>query len=684
MKNMQNFLSLIFIISVGILLGQNSKSVLTGNDLLRLKTCENPAISPNGKWIAYTVSVPREPDDLPGSSYSELYLVSTETGLIKPFITGHINISDPQWRPDGKMISFRAKKGDEKYTQVWGIPVDGGESTRLTSAENTVESFRWHPEENKIAYIAEEPKTKREIRLKEKGYDFIFYEENLKHKNIYLVDLDNTSTKQLTSDLTVWDFEFNYDGTRIAASVSPNNLIDEKYMERRLYLLDLKTGEFNKLTDNQGKIGNYKFNSAGTHLVYAAALERKDHQISQVFVTDLSDETTINLTPEMFKGHITWVGWYDELTVLYRAGEGVWSTYSTISVDGGKRNKILDSKETGVIYESMTRSNDGKNYAFTGSTPTIVKEVFFWNGEGKPRQMTDVNPWLKDRLLGEQKVITYNARDNQPIEGLLIYPVGYSSAQRYPLVVYVHGGPEHHHYFEWCSRYSEPGQVLAGMEYLVFYPNYRSSTGYGLPFALAGFEDPAGVEFDDIADGIDHLIETGLADADKVGLAGGSYGGYAAAWFATFYTEKVKAVSMFVGISDLTSKRGSTDIPYEELYVHSGKKLEEMWDLSLRRSPLYYAHQSKTAVLILGGTDDTRVHPSQSLEMYRRLKMNNHPAVRLVQYPGEKHGNSKQTSRKDLLFRQIGWFEWYLGNGNPINGPMPPLDISDKYGLDME
>jgi dipeptidyl aminopeptidase/acylaminoacyl peptidase len=141
---------------------------------------------------------------------------------------------------------------------------------------------------------------------------------------------------------------------------------------------------------------------------------------------------------------------------------------------------------------------------------------------------------------------------------------------------------------------------------------------------------------------------------------------------------------MFVGISDLISKRGTTDIPYEELYVHSGKKLEEMWQLSLERSPIYWAHQSKTAVLIIGGSADTRVHPSQSLEYYRRLKMNDHPAVRLVQYPGEGHGNRKQPGRIDVLYRQLQWFDWYVKEQKPLDGPMPPLDISDEYGLELE
>lgn len=141
---------------------------------------------------------------------------------------------------------------------------------------------------------------------------------------------------------------------------------------------------------------------------------------------------------------------------------------------------------------------------------------------------------------------------------------------------------------------------------------------------------------------------------------------------------------MFVGISDVISLQGTTDIAYEMQYVHFGRPLEEMWEESLKRSPIYYAHQSKTAVLIVGGADDTRVHPSQSFEYYRRLKMNDHPAVRLVQYPGERHGNSKQTSQTDLLYRLLDWYDWYVKEANAFDGPMPQLDISDYYGLDLD
>jgi dipeptidyl aminopeptidase/acylaminoacyl peptidase len=260
--------------------------------------------------------------------------------------------------------------------------------------------------------------------------------------------------------------------------------------------------------------------------------------------------------------------------------------------------------------------------------------------------------------------------------------LGYDASKKYPLIMYIHGGPESHHDNAWNSNYSTPGQVMAGNGYLVAYLNYRSSTGYGVAYSKQGLGDPAGKEFDDIADAIDYLCDQKGGDENRVGMAGGSYGGYASAWFATYYTEKVKAVCMFVGISNLISKRGTTDIPYEEMYVHSGKPLEEQWQMNLQRSPVYYAHQSKTATLIYGGADDPRVHPTQSMELYRRMKVNKHPAVRLVQYPGEGHGNRKQVGQIDVINRQIQWFDWYVKDAKPLSNEMPPLDISDSYGLD--
>ena len=675
---------LVFIFPAAIL----ARQAYSPADYLKTRSCAEVSISPDGERIAYTVRSIRGAGEKAGSRYSELYLVSVKTGEIRPFITGNVNVHHISWSPKGTAIAFLRKKTEKDTTQVWSIPAFGGEAVQVTDSETDVLAYHWHPDGSKIAYVAVTPETEREKQLKEKGYEFIFYEENLKHRNLYLCGLPGETgpveVKQLTEGITVWDFEFSPEGSTIAAAVSPENLIDHSYMFRKIHLLDLESRELKPLTDNPGKLGNFCFSPDGERIAYTASLERKDHAVSQVYVMDTAGGKPKNLTVPEFRGHVNWVGWKDDKTVIYRAAEGVRNTLSEVAASGGKRKVILHSESAGVIFSTPEYTEDYKHFAFSGSAPDVPGEVYYWRPGKELKRLTDLNPWLAGRALGAQEAVRYQARDGLEIEGILIYPAGYRQGERCPLIVTVHGGPESHYSNGWLTGYFNSAQVLAGKGYAVFLPNYRASTGYGARFALEGYEDPAGKEFDDIADGIEHLIRRGIADKDRVGLGGGSYGGFASAWFASYYTKYVRAVCMFVGISDLISKRGTTDIPYELLYVHFGKKLEDTWEQSLERSPLYWAHQSRTAVLIVGGADDTRVHPSQSLEFYRRLKMNDHPAVRLVQYPGEEHGNRKQPGIIDLLYRNLQWYDWYVKDARSLDGPLPPLDISDNYGLELE
>jgi dipeptidyl aminopeptidase/acylaminoacyl peptidase len=660
---------------------------VTPEDVLATNWCYPAEISPDGTHIAYVVGVSRGPEDEPGGRYAELYVVSTKSGEVRPFITGKVNVGSPRWSPDGSKIAFTTSRGKEAKTQVWMIPVGGGESVQLTHSKTGVSTYRWHPSGDKIAYIATAEKSKRQKKLEDKGYGFVFYEENLRHRNLYMVDVEaeDAEAEQLTKDITVWDLEFNHDGGVVAVSASTKNLIDYRYMFKKIHILDMQTKTLTKLTDNPGKLGNYVFSPDGSELAYTAALDQKDHAVSQVLVVGVAGGDARNLTPADFKGHVNWVGWKDKKTLLYRANEGVWTTLSTVSTSGGKRKVVLDSQDSGAAFGAPSFTKDFRHFAMIGSAPDVPNDVYYWKPGKAPLKVTDLNPWVAERDLAEQEVVRYNARDGLEVEGILIKPLNYQVGTRYPLIVIVHGGPESNYTNGWLTSYSRAGQVMASKGYAVFYPNYRASTGYGVDFAMQGYNDAAGAEFDDIADGIDYLIDGyAIADRERVGLGGGSYGGYAAAWFSSYYTRYVKAVMMFVGISDLISKRSTTDIPYEELYVHSGVKLEDMWQESLERSPIYWAHQSETAVLIIGGTADSRVHPSQSLEYFRRLKMNDHPAVRLVQYPGEGHGNRQQTGQIDVLHRVLQWYDWYVKDANPLDGPMPPLDISDSYGIDLE
>ena len=194
----------------------------------------------------------------------------------------------------------------------------------------------------------------------------------------------------------------------------------------------------------------------------------------------------------------------------------------------------------------------------------------------------------------------------------------------------------------------------------VFYPNYRGSTGRGVEFSKMGQGGYAEGEFNDLVDAIDHLVQSGLVDRDRVGVTGGSYGGYASAWCATALTEHFAASVMGVGISDLISKFGTTDIPIEMYMVHARSWPWDRWQWFLEQSPIYHAEKARTPILIMHGEDDTRVHTSQSMELYRYLKSVGKAPVRLVLYPGEGHGNRKAAARYDYSLRQLRWLEHYL------------------------
>ncbi len=658
-----------------------AQSGLTPQEYLKLKSVSGATTSPDGNFIAYTISVRRPATEKPGYAYNELWVYDVKAKKPRPFITGKVTIRGVAWKPDGSGISFLSRRNGNRYTQIYSIALDGGEAQALTDFDYSVSSYQWQPGSDNLAFLATEPSSKREQILRKKGYDFIFFEENLRHRNLYLYNPAAGRLEQLTNDRTVWSFKFSPNGKVIAFTASEKNLIDQRYAFQQIYTLDLVTKSSIVCVTESRKFGNYAISPDGSKLAYAAALSKNDNAVSQAFVVSLVDGSEKKLTNSAFRGHVNWLSWKDNKTLFIYAQEGAEATLSTQAVNGAAAKIILHSLDAKAVFNPPSISGNKKTFAFTADSPNYPRELFLWQKGKKLQRLTVTNPQLKDFSLGKQEVISYKARDGWEIEGVLIYPVGFEKGRRYPLVLLIHGGPESRIANGWLTNYSRPGQILAGKGYAVFYPNYRASTGYGVKFAAAGFHDAAGKEFDDIADGIDYLVAQGIADKERVGLGGGSYGGFASAWFATYYTRYVKAVCMFVGISDLISKRGTTDIPYEELLVHSGDKLENMWQQSLKRSPIYYAHQSKTATLIYGGTADTRVHPSQSLEFYRRLKMNDHPAARLVQYPGERHGNRRQTGQIDVLYRILDWYDWYVKDLHPLDGPMPPLDISEKYGI---
>ena len=260
---------------------------------------------------------------------------------------------------------------------------------------------------------------------------------------------------------------------------------------------------------------------------------------------------------------------------------------------------------------------------------------------------------------------------------MLVLPIGYQEGRRYPLVIVAHGGPESHFSNGWLTTYSQWGHLFASRGIVSWYPNYRSSTGYGVAYCKHDHGDPMGKEFQDHLDAIDHFVAQGLVDRDRVGVGGGSYGGYTAAWAATRHSERFAAAVSFVPFVEIRSKWMTTDIPTEFYHVH----YQEKWPwqqpgLLADRSPLSWAERCTTPTLLLGGTSDTRVHPSQPFMLYRAIKFATDAKVRYVQYEGEGHGNRVNVNRVDYCLRTLRWFEHYLkGDGDRRSKPRPPMDV---------
>ncbi|MFV0555182.1 MAG: S9 family peptidase [Mangrovibacterium sp.] len=676
------FLSIALILCVNSLFAQNE---FTAADLLALKSVASADLSADGTQLIYREITPRTANDKPGGSKSEYFLLDLKTKTSSSLFSEDLKAYAPTFSPNGKLLTY-LKRADG-ITQVFMQQLDGSE-IQLTNSPTGVSSYAWSPAGNAIAYLATEGKSERQKELDKRGYDFIFYEENIINDKLFIQTLNEnkqpTKLLQVNTDGNVWDFNWDKKGEQLAFTKSENKLIDEKYMFRKLHVYNLNEAKDVMLIDNTGKFGVYDFNPEGTKITYAAALDKYDSAITQGYVIDIASQTITNYTPADYAGQIEWCAYKSDKEIVYLAAEGVENKLYLYNLKKNTHSLILDSATEKFVFSSLLFTPDFKTIVMNGSSASDPANLYLWNAKKELCAITDVNPELKSKTLGEQEVIRYNARDGQEIEGVIIKPVGYQEGKKYPLIMLVHGGPESHHSNEWNSYYSQPGQVFANKGYMVAFINYGSSTGYGIPFSKRGYSDPAAKEFDDLADAIDYLCDNKGADRNRVGMAGGSYGGYASAWFSTYYTEYIKASCVFVGISNVISKKGTTDIPYEEILVHTGHTLEKCWEQSLKASPIYHAAKSKTATLISGGAADTRVSPTQSYELYRRMKVNQHPAVRLVQYPGEGHGNSKQVGRIDFCYRLLAWMDWYVKDLKPLNGEMPPLDISNDYGLDVK
>jgi dipeptidyl aminopeptidase/acylaminoacyl peptidase len=642
-----------------------SEDLMSPQKIAEIKTVTGAEISPDGRYIAYTLSIPRLPwKDEDGTPWQNLHVINTEDGSSRLFIGGEANFSSVQWTPDGKWISFLAKREGDKFQTLYTLPLDGGEARVAVSMESDIMSYSWSPDGRSVALMALEPEKKEVKELKDKGFKQIIYEEDWRQRNLYIADtFSEDAPKHLELPGAVFSVDWGHGANQIAVSLAPTPSTDDSYMSKKVHIVDAQSGKVLSKLENPGKLGKIVWSPDGKQLAMISGADINDPADGRLLVGDVNGGVLRDILNN-HPGHVADVAWTPEGIVMIN-GEGVWTAVELVNPKNGSRSKKVSFG--GPILQSLSVSSKG-TMAFVANSPDHPGEVYYLGaGTSEPERMTDSNPWLKQVRLAKQEVVQFKARDGLDLEGILIHPIQEEPGKKYPLVLVVHGGPEAHHSNGWLTSYSNLGQMAAASGIATFYTNYRGSTGRGVEFSKLSQADPAGKEFDDLVDAVDHLIDTGLVDPEKVGITGGSYGGYATAWCTTYYSDRFAAGVMFVGISNKISKVGTTDIPDEEYLVHARKRPWDDWQFFLDRSPVYHAEKSKTPLLILHGLDDPRVNVGQSREMYRHLKLRGKAPVRLVFYPGEGHGNRRAAARYDYSLRAMRWLEHYLKGegGNP-------------------
>jgi len=653
---------------------------MTAEDVAKLESVGTVAVSPDGTRVAYTTaSLPDVTmgEDNGGTTLQLMMAYGPNNERV--FLPEDVSVSTVKFSPDGRMVSFLWSKGSEDRA-VWGIPVDGGAQVKLAAVKDTgVRSYAWAPDGSTLYLLAgATPDTDRKAEAKD-GFNAIVYEEEDRFNRLFSASVGNDEIDAEPSEITVpgyvTSFAVTPDNRYGVIESQPTPQIDDTYTSSRVNILDLANGRVLREVATPGKLGDIEISPDGRQLSMVAGVDINDPAATTLHLVNIADGTyrALNEGAAEATGDTEWLPDGRLAAIIDKGADTMIRIYSA---DG----TMVEEIDPGALIPTSLENGGSERMFVTANSPQHPSELFALDS-GTFTRWTQHNPWLAQIDFGTQRTMTYTARDGQQIEGVLIEPVGGVPSGGAPLIMDVHGGPEAHESNGWVTGYSNPGQVAAGQGYAVFLPNYRGSTGYGTAFAKAHQNDYAGKEFNDIVDGKRALVDAGIADPDRTGITGGSYGGYASAWGATALSDEYAAAVMFVGISNQISKFGTTDIPMEMYNVHARKWPWEDWTGMLEVSPIYHVDKAETPILIMHGAEDTRVSPTQSYELYRNIKVRKPDTpVRLVLYPGEGHGNRMAAARYDYNLRMMQWFDTYLKTGNrnaALPGPRPELMIEE-------
>jgi dipeptidyl aminopeptidase/acylaminoacyl peptidase len=611
---------------------------------ISLRPITDLQFSPDGRRLAFTVF--RASKDL--HREQEIWMLNVQSKKTWRFAHSRKSSRNPAWSPDGSQLAFVSDR--EERAQVYVMPADGGEAESVTSGKNAVESLAWSPKGESIAFLAMEPKTDAEEKKEKDKDDARDVDKDDKPVRLWVIDLAGKKVRQLSSGKwSIAELKWAPKGDRlfVIAAEHPEPLAWRK----RVLSVSLSDGATKEIAAPQGPVSDLQVSPDGKHLSFRGA--RGDGpSLHDLFVIASEGGVPRNLTAKQLDRPVEGYAWQRPDLVLAVVEHGFASRLVFVTLDG--KTEPAGKVEVNPVGRAV-KSELG-DLAFVGQTATQPHEVWLLPAGGHAERVTKINDDLRKASLVKPEIYRYTSFDKAEIESALYRPNDHAKDARVPLVVLIHGGPTG----RWADGFDHLGwtQLLASRGFAVFCPNIRGSTGYGWKFLEQNRADWGGSDFKDVMAGVDDLIARGIADPNRLGIAGWSYGGFMSAWAIT-QTPRFKAAVVGAGISDLASEFG-TEMLRSAQYDHwfFGVPYEKAEGF-IKSSPITHLKNAKTPTLILHPENDLIDPIGQAQQLHRGLK---HKGVEceFVIYPREGHGPQEEKHLLDIDRRLVRWFETHL------------------------
>ena len=616
---------------------------------IALKQIQSPVWSRDGRRIAFVVNAP---DTAENTTNQDVWLWDAATNTCRALTRNAKNDYAPQFSPSGDTLAFlSARDSDEGKPSIWMLPLKGGEPWKLATFAESVGEIRWSPDGRSIAFTMLDTLSRQVKDWRKKKWDQVVEDEIPQYNHLWVIDLATLVQRRLTSGaFMVAEPRWSPDSRSLAFVWNPTGAVDDGNLSD-IAIIPASGGSPRKV--GALPANGYAWSPDGKWLAWAGTSNRDIHvEKTRLWVCAAAGGTPQSLT-DAFDEDASTPAWNAASDSLYfPSQQGATTRVAAIARRGGAVKlgvDLLGESQGGLV------PGPGARVAMTLSRWSQPPELWVADhATAAPRKVSDVNASAAGCAFGATRTVQWTSDDGTKIEGVLVRPSGADGKTALKTLVLLHGGPYQARY---GTGFNPMAQFMAAHGYQVFMPNFRSSGGYGTAFMMRKRADWGGQDWRDVESGVDSLVKWGLADGDKLGVFGHSYGGYLAAWAIT-HTTRYDAAIVSAGAPDLAALWAQSDTHQYRAYEFDGKPWEA-FDKWRRSSPIAFIDRAKTPTLVLNGEADVRIPYPQAQETYQSLKALGVP-TQFVHYPREGHGLREPHHRADWYARQAAWFDRWI------------------------